>query len=115
MFIRFTKTTDIEGKKRLLIESRKILKDILVKYPDVDIAVKVIGNINRVEKEMNELDPLLLPSIEMEERQKATQQNGMQVPSSPGLDAFDLPDTVDGKTNSPFSPTLPIVRPEDLQ
>ena len=116
LFIRFTKTTDIEGKKRLLIESRNILKDILVKYPDVDIGMKVIGNINRVEKEMNDLDPLLLTSIEMEERQKAAQQNnGMQVPSSPGLDAFDLPATVNDKANSPISPTLPIVRPEDLQ
>ncbi len=116
LFIRFTKTTDVEGKKRLLVESRKILKDILVKYPDVDIAMKVIGNIDRVEKEMNVLNPLLLPSIEMEERQRAAQQGGAQeAPAPSGLDAFDLPAAADGKANNPLSPKLPIVSPEDLQ
>ena len=116
LFIRFTKTTDIEGKKRLLIESRRILKEILVKYPEVDIAKKVVGNIDRVEKEMNELDPMLLPSIEMEERGKAAQQNTLQPQSSPGMDAFDLPAAPsEVKTTSPYSSTLPVVRPEDLQ
>lgn len=60
LFIRFTKTTDLESKKKLLIESRKILKDILVKYPEVDIASKVLGNIDRVEQEMKNIDPLLV-------------------------------------------------------
>ncbi len=115
LFIRFTKTTDIEGKKRLLIESRSILQNILVKYPDVDIAKKVIGNINRVEKEMNELDPLLLPAIEMEEREKAAQQNNREALPSTGMDAFDLPAPVVEKENSPFNSTLPVMRPEDLQ
>ncbi len=60
LFIRFTKTTDIESKKKLLVESRKLLKNILVKYPDVEIGPKVIGNIQRVEQEMNALDPNLI-------------------------------------------------------
>ena len=115
LFIRFTKTTDIEGKKRLLIESRRILKEILIKYPEVDIAKKVVGNIDRVEKEMNELDPMLLPSIEMEEREKAAQQNTLQPQSSSGMDAFDLPAPGEVKDTSPYSSTLPVVRPEDLQ
>lgn len=115
LFIRFTKTTDIEGKKRLLIESRRILKEILIKYPEVDIAKKVVGNIDRVEKEMNEVDPMLLPSIEMEEREKAAQQNPLQPQSSPGMDAFDLPAPGEVKDTSPYSSTLPVVRPEDLQ
>ncbi len=71
LFIRFTKTTDIESKKKLLIESRKLLKDILVKYPEVEIAAKVAGNIERVEQEMNALDPNLLilaDQAEMQER-----------------------------------------------
>ena len=59
-FIRFTKTTDVESKKKLLIESRKLLKNILVKYPRVEIAPKVLGNIERVEQEMNAIDPNLL-------------------------------------------------------
>lgn len=117
LFIRFTKTTDIEGKKRLLIESRRILKEILVKYPEVDIAKKVVGNIDRVENEMNQLDPMLLPSIEMEEREKAAQQNTLRPQSLPGtMDAFDLPTATDEvKATSPYSSTLPVVRPEDLQ
>lgn len=60
VFNRYTKTTDIESKKKLLIESRRLLKDILVKYPDVEIAGKVRGNIERVEQEMNRIDPTLL-------------------------------------------------------
>lgn len=59
-FIRFTKTTDVESKKKLLIESRKLLKNILVKYPRVEIAPKVLGNIERVEQEMNAIDPNLV-------------------------------------------------------
>ncbi len=115
LFIRFTKTTDIEGKKRLLIESRKILKDILVKYPEVDIARKVLGNIDRVEKEMNALDPLLLPAIETEERQKATQTNPAPGLPAAGMDAFDLPAPKIEPQSSPFSSPLPVVTPENLQ
>lgn len=60
IFIRYTKTTDTEAQKKLLIESRRLLKDILVKYPDVEIVDKVKGNIERVEQEMNRIDPNLL-------------------------------------------------------
>ncbi len=60
LFLRYTKTTDIESKKKLLLESRKLLSEILIKYPEVEIVDKVTGNIKRVEKEMSELDPNLL-------------------------------------------------------
>lgn len=60
VFIRFTKAPDVESKKKLLIESRRRLLDILVKYPEVEITDKVIGNIKRVEKEMNAIDPNLV-------------------------------------------------------
>lgn len=60
IFIRYTKASDFESKKKLLIESRRRLQDILVKYPEVEIADKVMGNIKRVEKEMNALDPGLV-------------------------------------------------------
>jgi len=65
LFIRFTKTTDIESRKKLLIESRRRLVDILVKYPDVGITEKVMGNIKRVEKEMNAIDPMLISQSEL--------------------------------------------------
>jgi tetratricopeptide (TPR) repeat protein len=60
IFIRFTKASDVESKKKLLIESRRRLQDILVKYPEVEIADKVVGNIKRVEKEMDAIDPDLV-------------------------------------------------------
>ncbi|MEA3466719.1 MAG: hypothetical protein U9R57_00655 [Thermodesulfobacteriota bacterium] len=65
LFIRYTKTTDLESRKKLLIESRRCLVDILIKYPDVGITDKVLGNIKRVEKEMNAIDPLLISQSEL--------------------------------------------------
>jgi tetratricopeptide (TPR) repeat protein len=65
LFIRFTKTTDIESRKKLLIESRKRLVDILIKYPNVGITKKVMKNIKRVEKEMNAIDPMLVSQSEL--------------------------------------------------
>ncbi|MDK9707490.1 MAG: tetratricopeptide repeat protein [Desulforhopalus sp.] len=64
LFTRFTKTTDPESKKKLLIETHKLLKSILVKYPDVDIKAKVIGNIERVEQEMMNIDPKLIVQVD---------------------------------------------------
>jgi len=61
IFIRFTKASDVESKKKLLIEARSRLLDILRKYPNVEIRDKVMGNIKRVEKEMNAIDPGLVP------------------------------------------------------
>lgn len=60
LFTRFTKTTDIESRKKLLIETHRLLKSILVKYPEVDIKPKVIGNLERVEQEMMAIDPRLV-------------------------------------------------------
>jgi len=84
LFIRFTKTTDLESKKKLLIDSRRHLIDILIKYPDVGITDKVMGNIARVEKEMNAIDPNLIAQAELvggEERSEGMPIN----------DAFDVP------------------------
>jgi tetratricopeptide (TPR) repeat protein len=60
LFIRFTKASDGESRKKLLIESRQSLQNILVKYPGVEITEKVLGNIKRVEKEMIAIDPALI-------------------------------------------------------
>jgi len=67
LFIRFTKTSDPESKKKLLMESRKLLKNILAKYPEVEIAPKVRGNIERVEQEMNAIDPNLVFMADLED------------------------------------------------
>jgi hypothetical protein len=67
LFVRFTKTTDLESRKKLLVESRKLLKNILVKYPEVEIGAKVRKNIERVELEMNAIDPTLVSLADQEE------------------------------------------------
>lgn len=69
LFIRFTKTTDLESRKKLLMESRQLLQDILVKYPDTEIVSKVQGNIERVEQEMNLIDPNLITIADQETRE----------------------------------------------
>ena len=91
LFIRFTKTTDLESRKKLLIESRQLLQDILVKYPGTEIASKVQGNIERVEQEMNLIDPSLITIADQETREiqvdgvgSAFDSNMMQ--ESPGED-----------------------------
>ncbi|MDD3813958.1 MAG: hypothetical protein PHZ02_04875 [Desulfocapsaceae bacterium] len=82
VFIRFTKAPDVESKKKLLIESRRRLMDILVKYPGVEITDKVLGNIKRVEKEMNALDPEL---VKQSGRvgDEASQSSGVSSPVAP--------------------------------
>jgi hypothetical protein len=81
-FLRYNKTSDLESKKKLLIESRKLLRDILVKYPQVEIIPKVRANIKRVEQEMMLLDPMLLQMVEMQEQQAATDasDDGLSTP-----------------------------------
>jgi len=100
LFIRYTKTNDVEGQKKLLIESRKILKEILVKYPDVDIAEKVRGNIKRVEQEMNAIDPTLLSKVD----------SGYESAAKDDVDVFD---TASGSqpVQSPTSQLPILVQP----
>ncbi|MBC8208720.1 MAG: hypothetical protein H8E79_06095 [Desulfobulbaceae bacterium] len=64
LFIRSTRAADLETRKQLLLESRRYLLGILEKYPDVDIVDKVMGNIQRVEKDLHAIDPVLLRSPE---------------------------------------------------
>jgi len=91
LFIRFTKTSDIESKKKLLIESRRLLKDILVKYPRVDITEKVLSNIQRVEQEMNAIDPQLISTVDSQVTAPVPQQEAVpeQQPVAVPEDAFE--------------------------
>ena len=95
LFIRFTKTEDMDNRKRLLIESRNLLKGILVKYPRADITDKVLGNIQRVEQEMNAIDPGL---ISQADSQAAIQQPQETPETQPVAEPED-----------PFAPQPPIV------
>lgn len=68
-FLRYNKTSDLESRKKLLVESRKLLKNILVNYPQVEIIPKVRANIKRVEQEMMAIDPMLIQTADMLEEQ----------------------------------------------
>lgn len=83
LFLRYTKTSDLESRKKLLIESRKLLSEILIKYPEVDIAEKVMGHIKRVEKEMNTIDPTLLQSMQNQSNSSVDEFGGTT--SEPGF------------------------------
>ncbi len=83
LFIRFTKTTDMESKKKLLLESRRRLVDILTKYPDVGITEKVLGNIKRVEKEMDAIDPMLKSQTDTVEEKITPIQDAFSIPVAP--------------------------------
>lgn len=66
-YIRYTKTNDLESQKKLLVSARKTLRDILIKYPNVEIISKVKKNIERVEQELFALDPDILSVIQAQE------------------------------------------------
>lgn len=91
LFIRFTKTADIESKKKLLIESRHLLKNILVKYPRVEITDKILGNIQRVEQEMNAIDPQLISTVDSQGAVQQPQEITPEQPSATPENAFEPP------------------------
>ncbi|MGB3212232.1 MAG: hypothetical protein WBB19_16135 [Desulforhopalus sp.] len=96
LFIRFTKTADTESKKKLLVESRKLLKNILVKYPDVEIASKVVGNIQRVEQEMNAIDPNLVFMADQQDMRRGRDagiEDAFSVPASKRIDRTPIIET----------------------
>ncbi len=84
LFVRFTKTTDMESRKKLLVESRKLLKNILVKYPEVEIGAKVRKNIERVELEMNAIDPALVIMADQEEELQSEVDGADSIFAMPG-------------------------------
>ena len=109
LFVRSMKTDDLENRKQLLVESRQVLMDILGKYPDVDVADKVRGNVGTVEKKMNELDPMLLHELEEQERQQERLQENE-------IDGFDTePSTQATPQTAPATQVLPVYPPQPLQ
>jgi hypothetical protein len=59
LFVRANSTADLENKKNLLLSSRKLLQDILVKYPQSGLAEKVQRNLSGVERALKAIDPSL--------------------------------------------------------
>jgi len=113
LFVRSTKTQELPAKKQLLIESRQTLKDILENYPDVEVADKVRGNIRQVEKKMNEIDPLLLPELEAQEREQQMRQG--LVDDEIRIEGFDVDTPETPSTDQPKKAVLPIYTPQALQ
>ena len=60
LFIRAGRTPDIEKKKELLLDSLKMLNEILVKFPQTDLLDKVNQNIAILEEQIRKIDPVLL-------------------------------------------------------
>ena len=60
IFMRANRTADTESKIKLLFTSRKLLQDILIKYPQSGLSDKVNRNLVRIEEEINRIDPTLL-------------------------------------------------------
>lgn len=108
LFIRFTKTTDLESQKKLLIDSRRHLVDILVKYPDVGITDKVMGNIKRVEKEMNRIDPGLIAHAELVGGDDGINKRGAE-------DAFDIPTRGQEEFQTPPQQANGMLQEENLE
>ncbi len=112
IFVRSTKAGDIESQKTLLAESWQVLNDILLKYPEVEIADRVEGNIRTVEKRINDVDPTLLGDLKARqiERQESTAEPEVEV------DGFDIESS--GQTPPPpreAPAPLPVYTPRSLQ
>ena len=60
LFVRSNRTHDLESRKKLLLSSRQLLQDILIKYPQSDLIEKVKRNLQRIEEEIIAIDPTLL-------------------------------------------------------
>lgn len=60
LFVRATGAGDPESKTALLLASRQLLQDILVKYPQSGLHDKVERNLSRIEDELRAIDPSLI-------------------------------------------------------
>jgi len=56
LFVRAGRAQNPDNKKRLLLTSRQLLQDILVKYPQADIIDKVKRNLQRINDEISAID-----------------------------------------------------------
>lgn len=112
IFVRSTKAGDIESQKTLLAESWQVLNDILQKYPEVEIADRVKGNIGTVEKRINDVDPALLGDLKARQIQR---QESLVEPELE-LDGFDIEsfDQVPPEPRAAPAP-LPVYTPQSLQ
>jgi len=67
LFIRAGRTPDIEKKEELLLDSLKMLNEIVVKFPQTDLLDKVNQNIAILEEQIRKIDPALLEELREED------------------------------------------------
>ncbi|MBM9536917.1 tetratricopeptide repeat protein [Desulfobulbus alkaliphilus] len=60
LFVRATGASDQESKTALLLASRQLLQDVLIKYPESGLNDKVERNLSRIEDELRAIDPSLI-------------------------------------------------------
>ncbi|MBW2484775.1 MAG: hypothetical protein JRF05_05385 [Deltaproteobacteria bacterium] len=72
LFIRAGKTTDIELKKALLLNSHRLLTEILDKYPQTELLDKVQQNISILEEQIERFDPALLEELQQQNPAETT-------------------------------------------
>lgn len=60
LFVRATGAPDPETKTALLLSSRQLLQDVLIKYPQSGLNDKVERNLSRIEDELRAIDPGLV-------------------------------------------------------
>lgn len=75
LFVKASRSSDPEKKKGFLLASRRLLKEIMLKYPRVDIIDKVASNLEIIEEQLREYDPAML------EENEAGQQENTEAPS----------------------------------
>lgn len=63
LFVKARKTNDSPQKKEYAVASWRLLRQILVKYPDTDVVPKVRDNLKSLEEYLHQLDPALLPGL----------------------------------------------------
>lgn len=77
LFVRANSTRDPESKKKLLLSSKQLLQDILVKYPQSGLADKVQKNLSNVERE--------LKAVEASSNRAGEAGANMGAPTAPAL------------------------------
>lgn len=60
LFVRANRTADLGSRQKLLLASKKLLQDILIKYPQAGLSEKVERNLSRINEEIRLIDPALL-------------------------------------------------------
>ena len=79
LFIKAIKASSPENKKELLLESRRLLQDVLHKYPEADIIDKVAQNLTTLEQNIQQIDPTLLNDTNEDDMKDAVKGIDVQI------------------------------------